>query len=247
MTRKIGIGFTVHSKIHTVNRKGTNRVSEVGVRVIAHRGFAGVYPENTVHAVRSAAPDTDMVEIDVQRCASGELVVFHDDTLDRLTTGSGPVNEHHFDELSSLTVDESTEVIPTLDDLIEIVPPSVGLNVELKHDGMAEEIRAIVNATPNDILVSSFDQAALAELDDGIPTALLFNESFNHNLDVAIELGCRCVHPNYRLCTPNRVEAAHDHDLSVNTWTVPHDEMDTYLEHGVDGIFLNRPLNSCSV
>lgn len=230
-----------------MNQRDTIRVAEDDVRVIAHRGFAEIYPENTVHAIRSAVPDADMVEIDVQRCASGELIVFHDDTLDRLTTGSGPVYEHHIDELSSLTVAESTETISTLNEIVETVPPSVDINIELKHDGMAEEIRAIVNTTPNDVLVSSFDRAALAELDDEIPTALLFDESFDRNLDIAVELDCGYVHLHYGLCTPDRVEAAHDRDLSVNTWTVPHEETVTYLEHGVDGVFLDRPLASCSV
>lgn len=218
--------------------------SGTGVRVIAHRGFAGVNPENTIQAVRSAATDADAVEVDVQRCASGELVVFHDDTLDRLTAGTGPVREHSFDELSGLTVADSAESIPTLDALVAAVPSEVGINVELKHDGMGAEILDVADAVPNDILVSSFDRTALTELDEQLPTALIFADSFEANLEIAEELGCACVHPDYRLCTTARVDAAHDRGLCVNTWTVPHGKVEGMRACGCDGVFLDRPLNT---
>lgn len=68
---------------------------------------------------------------------------------------------------------------------------------------MAEEIQAVVNATPNDVLVSSFDRAALAELDDEISNESPSDESFDRNLDIAAELDWGFVHPYYRLCTPD--------------------------------------------
>ena len=64
------------------------------MRLIAHRGFAAVHPENTVRAVRAAARVADAVEVDVRRCATGELVVIHDATVDRVTDGTGPVADH---------------------------------------------------------------------------------------------------------------------------------------------------------
>lgn len=60
------------------------------MRLIAHRGFAATAPENTIAAVQSAADHADAVEFDVQRCGSGELVVIHDDTIDRVTGTSAP-------------------------------------------------------------------------------------------------------------------------------------------------------------
>ena len=89
------------------------------MRCIAHRGFAKVNPENTVTAVRSAAEHTDVIEIDVRRCGSGELVVIHDETVERVTDGTGRVAELSADELTALDVLESGEGVPTLPSLLE--------------------------------------------------------------------------------------------------------------------------------
>ncbi|MGM0606284.1 MAG: glycerophosphodiester phosphodiesterase, partial [Halobacteriota archaeon] len=114
------------------------------MRLIGHRGCPAYAPENTIEAVELAVPHVDAVEVDVQRCGTGELVVFHDTTLDRLTAASGPVAATDFDTLSSLSIGESDSTIPTLAELLSSVPPSVGVNVELKHAGMATDLQAIL-------------------------------------------------------------------------------------------------------
>ena len=73
------------------------------VRVIAHRGFSGRTPENTLVAVRMAvAEGADMVELDFQASLDGEIVCFHDDTLDRTTNGSGLVSQTPLARLKQL-------------------------------------------------------------------------------------------------------------------------------------------------
>jgi glycerophosphoryl diester phosphodiesterase len=77
------------------------------MRLIAHRGFADVYPENTIAAVQKAAPRTDMIEIDVRRCNSGEIVVFHDPTLDDRTDASGRVADTTIETIEQAEVSNS--------------------------------------------------------------------------------------------------------------------------------------------
>ncbi|PGF17358.1 glycerophosphodiester phosphodiesterase [Natrinema sp. CBA1119] len=120
--------------------------------LIAHRGFAGLYPENTVGAVEAAARGgqssyapsrgADMIEIDVVPTADGDVVVFHDDRLaerdggDRgLTDTAGVVWETDTETVTSADVLESGETVPRLRTVLEAIPSHVGVNVELKNPG----------------------------------------------------------------------------------------------------------------
>jgi len=103
------------------------------MQVIGHRGCADVYPENTVRAVTRAANFLDAVEVDVRRCGSGELVVFHDETVDRLTDASGRLADVAWAELQELDVLGSGELIPRLETVLAAVPDGVELQVELKE------------------------------------------------------------------------------------------------------------------
>ncbi|WP_254536216.1 glycerophosphodiester phosphodiesterase [Halomarina litorea] len=117
-----------------------------GFTTIAHRGFAGVFPENTLEAVRGSTtggsvPSAGMVEIDVMPSAEGVPVVFHDGTLDRVTDADPSrqgqaVWETPLDELRSLDVLDSGQPIPLLEEVVEALPASVALNAELKHPGV---------------------------------------------------------------------------------------------------------------
>ncbi|ESP88127.1 glycerophosphodiester phosphodiesterase [Candidatus Halobonum tyrrellensis] len=110
--------------------------------LVAHRGFAGAYPENTVEAARAAGEDgADLVEVDVRPSADGAVVVFHDDALDDregsrgITDGTGLVSESTAAELSETDVFDSGRTVPTLADVLEALPAGVGVNVELKSNG----------------------------------------------------------------------------------------------------------------
>ncbi|WP_394738881.1 glycerophosphodiester phosphodiesterase [Natronococcus roseus] len=114
--------------------------------VIAHRGYAGVAPENTIAAAVDAAghEGTAMLEIDVQPAACGTPVVFHDERLEGtrdgrpVTDASGILWETPLETLESLSVLGTDESIPTLSALFEAVPETVGINVELKSPGAAD-------------------------------------------------------------------------------------------------------------
>ncbi|NGM70550.1 glycerophosphodiester phosphodiesterase [Natronolimnobius sp. AArcel1] len=114
--------------------------------VLAHRGFAGIYPENTIGAATDAAAyeETTMIEIDVQPASCGTPVVFHDDRLDNtrdgqpVTDGSGLVWETSLEELAETRVLGTEESVPTLSAFLEALPETVGVNVELKNPGRSD-------------------------------------------------------------------------------------------------------------
>jgi glycerophosphoryl diester phosphodiesterase len=211
------------------------------VQIIGHRGCADHYPENTLAAIRGCRPHVDMVEIDVRRCASGEVVVFHDETLDRLTAGTGPVSEHALDELPPVTVGKTTEPIPTLAETLDALPDGIGVNVELKQAGMDKNVAPMLRSLDRDVIVSSFETAALVAFrDEPVPTAYLFRDSFDDALDTAVELGCEYVHPHYGTADTAAIDRAHDRDMGVNAWTVPSAaEVQRLQEAGVDGVIVD--------
>lgn len=114
-------------------------------RTIAHRGFAGTFPENTVAAALAAAETgADMIEVDVMPCADGEVVVFHDERLDGvggsrgITDGRGVVWETPCEEVREASVLDTPETVPTLGEVLDALSPDVGVNVELKNPGTSD-------------------------------------------------------------------------------------------------------------
>lgn len=147
-------------------------------RPLAHRGLhdagRGVI-ENTLAAARAALARGYAIECDVQRSADGEAVVFHDDTLDRLTTGRGRVDTHALNVLAALPMKGVEDRIPTLNDLIEVVDGRVPLIVEVKS-GFDGDVRLLTRTL--DVLASyrgpvgvkSFDPRIVAEARRLAPT-----------------------------------------------------------------------------
>ena len=216
------------------------------MELIGHRGCAQQYPENTVDAVTRAAEYVDAVEVDVRRCSTGELVVFHDERVDRLTAGSGRVADLSWQTLRGFEVLDSGETVPQLETVLDAVPTSVDLQLELKESGLAADVRALAAGTTHDVRVSSFDPSALSEVAAAgwdVPTGLLFDESHERNLRRALDLGCEAVHPHYELCVSTPVvDAAHDAGLDVIAWKAARtpEEVETLAALGVDGVTADR-------
>jgi glycerophosphoryl diester phosphodiesterase len=215
------------------------------VDCIAHRGFAGVNPENTVQAVRAAASaGADWVEIDVRRCGSGELVVFHDATLDGLTGATGSVAATPLETLQSLSIGDSDAGVPTLAEVFEALPGGVGLNVELKERGLAADCLAVFDRYDTEVLVSSFDADTLQAVAErsSVPLALLFANGPDAALDTATSLGCAAVHPYRRCCDAGFINTAHGAGFDVNAWTVKTEtQADRLAALDVDGLIVDAP------
>ncbi len=270
--------------------------------LIAHRGFAGVYPENTelaVEAASSGGPGTDtvhrradMVEVDVVPTADGTLVAFHDDGLAErdggergLTDAEGLVFETDTDTVTGATVLGTGETVPTLETVFEAVPPDVGVNLELKNPGSddlrpaeplsqqtlsaqralwrpyTERVLDLASEYDNEILVSSFYEAALAavrDYDDSVPVAFLFRDSIEAGLEVTRRYDCEAMHVPRNMVrgTPffgdDYVDAdlrdidlaavAADEGRALNVWTVSTwYQARELVRAGVDGLISDYP------
>ncbi|MGQ4554401.1 glycerophosphodiester phosphodiesterase family protein [Halobellus sp. GM3] len=216
-----------------------------GVRISAHRGCAGQYPENTFRAVELSAPHVDEIEVDVRRCGSGELVVFHDERLDRLTGRSGAVSEVEYRTLRELDILNSAEPIPRLSAVLEAVPADTRVNLELKEPGIAVDALPAANEVENEVRFSSFLPTALREVRDADPTAdiaLITASDAERAVETATTLGCSAVHPSQELVLDTGVvQSAHEMDLSVYAWTVADETAAAELiASGADGLIVDR-------
>ena len=116
--------------------------------ICAHRGASKSHPENTLAALREAIRlGTQMIEFDVALTKDGQLVLMHDDTIDRTTNGKGPVSDRTLAELKQLdagswkNAEFKGERVPTLDEALAIMPENIWLNVHLKGDvELAEKV-----------------------------------------------------------------------------------------------------------
>ncbi|MFP8952043.1 glycerophosphodiester phosphodiesterase [Natrialbaceae archaeon A-arb3/5] len=198
--------------------------------VIAHRGYAGVEPENTVAAAVNAAArdETAMIEIDVQPAACDTPVVVHDERLDGerggrpLTDLTGFVWETLLADLESTRVLGTDESVPTLATLLEAIPETIGVNVELKNPGIEtvrpdeslspavrDERRAIwepfvervvedCDAFGGELLFSSFCEGAIAAIRTVAPeyaAAPLIWSDLEAGVEIARRYDCEAIHP----------------------------------------------------
>ena len=144
--------------------------------VVAHRGFSSAAPENTLAAFRRAAQLGVMMELDVTLAATGEVVVIHDDTLERTTTGAGRVSETPWDALRTLDAGSwfgpefAEERVPTLAQVLEVIGGRVVIDIELKitqaREALARGVVEVVRRAGqvDRVFVSSFDPLLLAQV-----------------------------------------------------------------------------------
>jgi glycerophosphoryl diester phosphodiesterase len=160
------------------------------VAVIGHRGAAGHAPENTMVAFEAGlALGADALELDVQLTADGEVVVMHDQTLERLTDGSGWVGDHSLAELTALRVrgprsKGADQTIPSLDRVVERARDRTYLMVEIKnaprrYPGIEERVLEVLRRRDalDRTTIISFDHHALRrlrELDGTIGLGLVY-------------------------------------------------------------------------
>ncbi|WP_233127220.1 glycerophosphodiester phosphodiesterase family protein [Halorubrum sp. SD612] len=138
--------------------------------LVAHRGFAAENPENTVAAVEAATAVVDRVELDVRRCGTGELVAFHDATLDRVTDATGRVDETPYERLADLSVEGSGEPVPTLADALDAVPADARIVLDLKERGVAADAVRVAASREFGLAVASDDPAAIEAANAADPT-----------------------------------------------------------------------------
>lgn len=219
---------------------------------IGHRGAKGHIAENTLESIQKALDlGVDGIEIDVHLCATGDLVVFHDFTLDRMTNGTGELAKKSLSDLKKLTVNEHYK-IPTLLEVLDLIDKKCLLNIELKGKNTAFEVCKsikIYGATQgwdyDNFLVSSFQHRELEDIykiDKKIAIAVLSKASVEDCMDFANSVKAKAIHPNYALLTPDNVGRAQNLGYKVNTWTVNEKEaIQRMKSYGVDGIISDFP------
>ena len=232
------------------------------VLVIAHRGFSGAAPENTLSAFRKAIEaGSDMIELDVHLSLDGEVVVIHDDTLNRTTAGKGRVSDYTLEELKRLDAGSwfsrafAGERIPTLQEVLDLCRDRLRVNIELKAgdpgqytviDLSDRSLREVEQAGMADhVLFSSFDPAAIKRIQmkkPGIPVALITARSWNSPAGLAKEVCFTILNCRSKTLNRNNLSRAHQEGLRVNVWTVNTEkEMAHFVSMGVDGIITNYP------
>lgn len=217
------------------------------MRLIAHRGFAATAPENTIEAIRSAAEYADAVEFDVRRCGSGELVVIHDETIDRVTDGVGAVADSTLEELKTHTVLESGERVPTLEEVIDALPPTIEVNLEMKALGIAADVLDAIEGVENRVVTTSFllpELRTIRDLDRSQPTGLLVSRRLETPVTTAVELDCDVIGASYWRClTTGVVPRAKAVGLEVHAWSLERRAMAKLLGlRGVDCVSADRPI-----
>lgn len=232
----------------------------MSMRVFAHRGLSGLYPENTMEAFSAAAlASFDAIELDVQLTRDGQVVIIHDETVDRTTDGSGLVLNYSLKELQRLNAAKirSDQVlhtrIPTFTEYCEWASSIEGLmtNVEIKssvifYPELEEKTFAIIERyhLENRIFFSSFNHMSLVLLQQiapGIPLgALVEEQGLMHAGFFCKRFGFNYFHPGLPSVSAETVNECHKHHIPVHVWTVDEkkdwDRMKTY---GVDAVFTN--------
>ncbi|OGQ97457.1 MAG: hypothetical protein A2284_15925 [Deltaproteobacteria bacterium RIFOXYA12_FULL_61_11] len=219
---------------------------------IAHRGASTLAPENTLTAFHLAVVcGADMIELDVQRTIDGELVVFHDHHVSRLTNGHGLVVRQTLANLRRLSI--RCEQIPTLQEVLERFSGHLGLNIELKARGTAAAVAALLARWPSPArrdevppyLVSSFLYTELRDpvlRASGLPLAVLTSKVTRTTLAVATELGAWSVNCSLRALEPTTVDRVHAAGFRLLVYTVNEPaDLQRCMDLGVDGLFTDHP------
>ncbi|UZP01982.1 glycerophosphodiester phosphodiesterase [Clostridium botulinum] len=227
---------------------------------IAHRGFSGVYPENTMLAFEKAIEvGCDGIETDVQLTKDGFLVICHDEQLDRTTTGTGLIKDFTLKELMNFDAgikfgEEFKGLkIPTLEEFLKYVSDkNIIINIEIKNSIVDYEN---IEKTTYDlikkykleerIIVSTFNHYSVRRcirLDKTIKTGVLYYDCIFEPHNYVQMVGGNALHPEYHSVNKEIVEKAHDNNLEVNVYTVnDKDDMKRMMDLGVDAIITNYP------
>jgi len=219
---------------------------------IGHRGAAGYEPENTLLSFEKAMElNVDLVELDVQVCKSGQLVVIHDLKVDRTTNGTGYVCEKTFDELRSLDAGKK-QIIPTLQEVLDLIDKKVRVNIEIKSEGAARPVFNVIAEYVkqkgwgwDDFLVSSFNHyelQAFSQLTAQVKTGTIIAGIPIGYAQCASEINSYSLHPSKEFINQALVDDAHKRGLKVYAYTLnePKD-IQKAKSLGVDGIFSNFP------
>ncbi len=226
------------------------------MKLLAHRGYSALYPENTMEAFLQAyIQGFDGVETDVHLSKDGHLVLIHDEKINRTSTGKGYVKDMTLDELKKYNFCYKTNgkyEIPTLEELLDFIKDKdFYVNIELKTDvihyeGIEEKVYELVRkyGVENKIYYSSFylpSVLKIKSLDSKAYVAYLMENSYKKKTQELYENHIQAYHPRYNFLNEKRVYDLKQKNICIGTWTVPNvSEYRRLKELGVDIIISNE-------
>lgn len=246
------------------------------VKIWAHRGCSMMNPENTLMAFEKAARLDGItgIEFDVQLTKDGEIVVIHDERVDRTTDGTGNVRDYTLVELKKLSIagDDDSYRIPTLREVLELLKPycmnkGLKLNIELKnsvvrYEGMEQKVIDMVSeyGLERSVFYSSFNHDSIGlvrQLKADADVAYLAGD-YHRCMDGIRKYGGMTIHPAQWGMPVNKtdVEAIQKAGMCVRMWngseplygqcrTLPDMDLREYCRLGATDIFTNVPEKYC--
>ena len=231
------------------------------MKVYAHRGYSGRYPENTMLAFQKAAETgCDGIELDVQMTKDGVVVIIHDEAVDRTTDGSGLVKDFTYEELSKFNAANvwggkyGFQPIPTFEEYCKWVSTTeLPTNVELKssifyYEELEKKTMEIVSkyGLTDRVFYSSFNHMSLVQVKkldpDRICGALLGHAGIGNAGYYCRQCGFEAYHPGIKGLTEEAVKNCKENGIQVNVWTINDmGALEQLYEWGCDGIFTNYP------
>lgn len=217
----------------------------------AHRGASEYYPENTILSFRKGLEmGANGIETDVQKTKDGVVVLFHDDTLNRVTGKSGSIADYTYSELLEFDVikNELKEKITTFEEFLkEFGKEDITFAIELKVTGVAKETAQLIYkyGVQDKVIITSFQFDALMEMKECAPDLkrgyLLFHLDEKTRKEIeTLELYEIC--PNGENVTKEEVAEYHEKGYGVRAWGMANvDIMKDTIEKGVDGMTVNFP------
>ena len=230
-------------------------------KIQAHRGASAYRPENTLEAFALAVEQgADGIELDVHLTKDGYIVAAHDETLERVSDGTGYINNHTLSDLKKLNFnkpfpEQPACVIPTLDEVYSLLKDTaLTLNIELKTNELLypELPEKLVNMEREynmggRVIYSSFNHyslVALKKLNPDAKTGLLYSMGMIDPWVYAKYASADAIHPHYSVIAalPETVAKCHESGILVNVWTIDKPDILNYMfECGADAVITNKP------
>lgn len=205
-------------------------------KIIGHRGGVAGYPENTLASFKKAVElGADGVEFDVQLTKDGEIVVIHDEFIDRTMSGSGLVKEHNLAELRKMSAGEffssdfKEQKIPTLSEVLEIVKDLEIINIELKnhlpYPKLEEKVLKVIDEFKirDKVIISSFNHYSLEKikkLQPAVKTGALMAAKIINPADYVFKRGFDSLHMHFLTIDQKIIEKANFMGLQICVYTV---------------------------
>lgn len=226
------------------------------MKVFAHRGLSGKYPENTLLSFKESLQfNIYGIELDVHKSKDGKLVVIHDEDINRTFNGNGKIKDYTLEELREFkSVDENFKdnkecKIPLLEEVFQLIKDKdIVLNVEIKNDvidykNIESDILYLINRYDMEekVLISSFNHKALERvrsLNKNIKLGVLYENDMPNIISIAKDLNAHAIHPNKNIVTRELILNAHSKGINVNVYTVNTEEdLKKLKNYDVDAIF----------